>query len=223
MKQHLKIHDSKRDFKCNECNKLFINQSRLNYHKQNVHGSPNFHCDQCFKMFRSKANFQRHQRIHTNEKPYSCPYCSFTCNNSTNLSSHVRAIHKDKDFTTGKDDKSKKKALLVKNVVENRTSNSIISLLATSTSNENISQELGQNYLKQMTESGKLESVAPTVPVEVSGPAAKSPKSFSFLKSAKRDQIITVTNSQGLLVKAVVKVKKETANGDKILHVCVKE
>ena len=228
----MKLHDSKREYKCEVCFKDFINLSRLNHHIQNVHSEPGFHCDQCSKMFRSKANFNRHVRIHTNEKPFVCPFCLFTCNNSGNLSSHVRSVHKDKDFTTGREEKTRKRARLVKNIMEKKASSSILSLLGTSQPDHTtLSRSLGENLLKKMEEHGEIQPVQsiqtilkPSIDIQSGQSSAlKSSKSCSFLKSSHRDQTITVRNSQGVLVSAVVKLKKGNQNGDQVLHVCVKE
>ena len=120
LKQHMKLHGSKRQYKCNYCIKDFISLSRLNHHVQNVHAEPNFHCEQCPKMFRSKVNFNRHMLVHTNEKPFVCPHCLFSCNNSANLNSHVRSVHKEKEFTTGSKEKAAKRAMITKNVMKNK-------------------------------------------------------------------------------------------------------
>jgi len=232
MKQHMKIHQEKKNYTCAECNKQFINLSRLNYHIQNVHSEPTFHCDQCSKMFRSKVNFSRHMRIHSNEKPFQCPHCAFVSNNSANLTSHVRSVHKQPEFTTGQEEKAKKKSILVKNILENKTSSSIRNLLGSSGEPGTVPERLGKNLLKEMTDRGEIGSMVVDKPMEVEPKPVKEEtklvpqtllKPVSFLKSANREKIITVKNSEGLLVNAVVKVKKEKANGDQVLHVCVKE
>jgi len=241
LKQHMKIHQEKKNFTCTECSKQFINLSRLNYHIQNVHSEPTFHCDQCSKMFRSKVNFSRHMRIHSNEKPFQCPHCAFVSNNSANLTSHVRLVHKRPVFTTGQEEKARKKSTLVKNILENKTSSSIRNLLGRSTDPGTVPQKLGKNLLKEMTDRGEIGSVLVEKPIATTTTATEPPnlvqeepkfepqtllkpaRPVSFLKSANREKIITVKNSEGLLVNAVVKVKKEKANGDQVLHVCVKE
>lgn len=234
----MKIHKAKKDYLCEMCDKQFINLSRLNYHIQNVHGEPAFHCDQCTKVFRSKVNFNRHLRIHTKEKPFQCPECAFSSNNSANLTSHVRSVHKQPDYTPGKEDKAKKKTLLVKNILKNKTSRSIRSLLGSPrTDSSDIPATLGANLFKEMTDKGELapnllignhvsEATTNTseaikaVPQTLLKPLSKP---VSFLKPINNEKIITVRNREGLLVNAVVKVKKGKSNGDQILHVCVKK
>jgi len=220
MKQHMKLHGTKRDHKCENCGKMFINASRLNYHIQNVHSEPMFHCDQCSKMFRSKVNFNRHMRIHTDEKPFGCPYCAFTSNHATNMTSHVRSVHKDSLFTTGREEKSRKRARLVKNIMENKTGAVITSLLGTQRIEPTtLSEDLGKSLLKELSDKGEVDAKLATLP-----PTPKASKAtHSFLKNSKCDNIITVRNSEGLLVNAVVKVKKGRSDGDQVLHVCVKE
>lgn len=226
----MKIHEATRNYFCDQCNKTFINQSRLTHHIQNVHSNSNFHCDQCSKMFKSKANFHRHMRIHTNEKPFSCPYCGFSSNHSANLTSHVRSVHKQTNFTTGKEEKSRKKAHLLKNIIENKSSRLITSLLGGLPVNEeNVSQSLGKNLFRKLADAGEIQSInIPQLeqnlkPNPNSLIKVKTAKPDFCLKSAKTDKIITVTNSQGQLVKAVVKLKRSRAGGDQILHVCLKD
>lgn len=230
LKQHMKIHESTRNYFCDRCNKTFINQSRLTHHIQNVHSNSNFHCDQCSKIFKSKANFHRHMRIHTNEKPFSCPYCGFSSNHSANLTSHVRSVHKQTNFTTGKEEKSRKKANLLKNIIENKSSRLITSLLGELPVNEqNVSQSLGENLFRKLTDAGEIQTINIPQPEQNLKPnpnsliKVKTAIPDFCLKSSKTDKIITVTNSQGQLVNAVVKLKRSRAGGDQILHVCVKD
>jgi len=225
MKQHIKLHADQRDFECPECGKSFISTSRLNYHILNVHSEPNFHCDQCSKMFRSKVNFNRHMRIHTDEKPFVCPYCAFNSNNSTNLTSHVRSVHKDANFTTGREQKSRKKAKLIKNILDKKTSTAITSLLNMNSQEQatDVAENLGNNLLKQLSEKGELkgnfdvdvgtrrhvgDGNTMTRPEPCRRRRRSNKTSVLHLKSDKCDKIITVRNSNGLLVNAVVKLDR---------------
>lgn len=124
----------------------------------------------------------------------------------------------------------------MKNIVENRTSSSILALLGDSAPEQNsISLNLGENVFKKLSDRGEIQpilmpvnEVSETAGTEPASPSVvknvgKPSKTYSFLKSSSCDKIITVTNSQGLLVNAVVKVKKGKSDGDQVLHVCVKE
>ena len=95
-----------------------------------------------------------------------------------------------------------------------------------------MSRSLGEDILREKEERGEITSISPSKTVLKAAhdiqtaqhmTNSKQPRVSSCLKPGRRDQTITVRNSEGLLVKAVVKLKKETQNGDQVLHVCVKK
>ena len=90
-----------------------MSQSRLTYHKANVHEPPKYQCDNCSKMFRSKVSFERHILVHSNDpntsRPFQCEFCDYKARTSGNLTSHVKSIHLITDFTAGKKEKEQKK------------------------------------------------------------------------------------------------------------------
>ena len=219
MEQHMKIHTKSRDYKCHQCGKSFINQSRLTYHTENVHEEAKFHCDQCSKIFRSKANFERHRRIHTEEKPYTCKFCGFRCNHSTNLTSHVRTIHKEATFTTGKAAKEAKRKTLLKEMLKAKevTTSSRSAGRLTGDQESNVEAllmpvRLGLDVLKRLECQGKIVREAETPPSHrragkkstVRHPASSSREKSLIRKKRSCDQIFTVTNRQGDLVEALV-------------------
>ena len=98
-----------------------MSQSRLTYHKANVHEPPKYQCDNCSKMFRSKVSFERHILVHSNDpntsRPFQCEFCEYKARTSGNLTSHVKSIHLITDFTAGKKGKEQKKEKLSRKIL----------------------------------------------------------------------------------------------------------
>uniref|UniRef100_A0A8D9EV88 Zinc finger protein 26 n=1 Tax=Cacopsylla melanoneura TaxID=428564 RepID=A0A8D9EV88_9HEMI len=59
--------------KCNICNKVFLENSRLTKHHAWVHGDKYHECKICGAKL--KGNMQKHMLSHTGEKPYCCHIC----------------------------------------------------------------------------------------------------------------------------------------------------
>ena len=205
----MKIHGKSREFRCDTCNKEFINLSRLNFHLQNVHGDHTYLCDFCNKQFRSKANFTRHQLIHSDEKPYKCPFCDFSTAGSTSLTSHVRIVHKEHDFTAGKANKLKKKESRANVIHSGKTDHmqnvinkecETIYKIKTNLKQPEVANERKQSLMK-INSSQKRNHIDNNETVEEDHP------------------VITVMNPDGKLVRAVVKVDSSQQNSEAVLHV----
>ena len=196
----MKIHSKNKDYKCNQCNKQFVNLSRLNYHLQNVHGDFIHLCEICNKQFKSKPNLIRHQQVHTNDNGYLCPCCPFTTSFSSSLTSHVRTVHKIHNFTTGKIAK-----LVKKDVRRNSTPRDKVKSM------QNIINEEGEQLCSESSPVSK--ALRRQLPVTVL-------RSNQVDKQHVNEQnsVISIKNSAGQLVDAFVKIK-ESGSGDAELHV----
>ena len=91
LKDHMKIHNELKQFKCELCEKGFT-QSRYLYRHMRTHtGSKPFKCELCEKGFTKSSNLSRHMRIHTGAKPFKCELCEKEFTQSGQLSKHKRS------------------------------------------------------------------------------------------------------------------------------------
>lgn len=92
LRKHFRTHGPKR-YKCNDCGKLFLENSKLKRHKLVHTGEQPYSCQYCNKKFALSYNLKTHLRIHTGDKPFVCNYegCSKKFSQSTNLKYHLLA------------------------------------------------------------------------------------------------------------------------------------
>lgn len=93
MRKHLHTHGP-RIHKCEDCDKAFVESSKLKRHQLVHTGEKPYQCtfEGCGKRFSLDFNLRTHVRIHTGDKPYVCPYdnCTKKFAQSTNLKSHIQ-------------------------------------------------------------------------------------------------------------------------------------
>ena len=76
------VHEGHKDFKCESCEKSFIQADSLRGHIKIIHeGHKDFKCDSCGKLFSYAGNMRRHiKTVHEGDKDFKSESCekSFT-------------------------------------------------------------------------------------------------------------------------------------------------
>ena len=99
LNRHISTHlDNRRQFNCNQCNKVFIEYVYLIQHKRYVHSNEKrfvCHRSDCQKRFKTNGSLTRHKRfVHSSEKPYKCTECDKRFKDLRYLNRH-KLIHLD--------------------------------------------------------------------------------------------------------------------------------
>ena len=92
-----KPNDDVQTYKCDLCNKIFNNSSKLSKHIIIMHEqSEEYQCEYCDKKFSIKGTLTRHVLTEHNEsvsKPYPCKLCNESFLSSSRLLFHTRKYH----------------------------------------------------------------------------------------------------------------------------------
>ncbi|XP_023289895.1 zinc finger protein 568-like [Orussus abietinus] len=93
-------------FSCDECNKSFEKESKLQKHtriherakEQEDSNFKRFLCHICSKTFRQNTGLMFHMRTHTGYKPHVCKYCGRGFTSNSNCINHERTHTGDRPF-----------------------------------------------------------------------------------------------------------------------------
>ncbi|XP_008555602.1 zinc finger protein 415 [Microplitis demolitor] len=85
------------DFKCKNCEKIFVCESTLKIHRKSHFKEKPFRCVDCGKEFSQLRNYKYHRSVHegTGEFAATCPECGKLFNDRSYLGSHMK-IHRNK-------------------------------------------------------------------------------------------------------------------------------
>ncbi|CAB0031276.1 unnamed protein product [Trichogramma brassicae] len=95
------VHEGRKDYPCNKCEKKFGQKSYLLDHQKTIHECHKYYaCDNCDKKFGFQSNLTRHRKmVHEGRKDFVCDGCKKKFGLKTDLLNHQRAIHEGrKDF-----------------------------------------------------------------------------------------------------------------------------
>ena len=94
MRRHLRrVHEGKKDYKCEKCNAAFTEKRRLKSHLQYVHDknqNMNHKCNYCEKSFILPSMLKNHiKTTHEGKRNYKCDSCGKAFAYSQHLKNHI--------------------------------------------------------------------------------------------------------------------------------------
>ncbi|XP_068999825.1 oocyte zinc finger protein XlCOF29 [Embiotoca jacksoni] len=95
----LQSHGKIKEFKCQDCGKIFLRKQNLNLHKRIHSGEKPYHCDVCGKAFTQRQNLTVHKRSHTGERPFSCDLCGRPFQTRGHLKTHMKRFSGEKPYS----------------------------------------------------------------------------------------------------------------------------
>jgi len=98
IREHTMMHvkPNKKTFKCETCDKSFVDNYKLKVHITSHTGEKAFQCPSCDQTFRLKPMLKRHEDVHHTKTNLSyCDKCSRTFNTKRGLQTHLGSFHGD--------------------------------------------------------------------------------------------------------------------------------
>lgn len=89
--RHQVAHDESRRYTCENCKKVFTDPSNLQRHIRSQHiGARSHACPDCGKTFATSSGLKQHTHIHSSVKPFRCEVCFKAYTQFSNLCRHKR-------------------------------------------------------------------------------------------------------------------------------------
>jgi len=92
LERHGKTHVEGGGFSCGKCSKSFLTQKRLRKHMRS-HMELTNQCDVCEKSFQNMGTLALHRNIHLDQKPFKCGTCGKDFSQKGNLKTHMQKHH----------------------------------------------------------------------------------------------------------------------------------
>ncbi|CAB0029425.1 unnamed protein product [Trichogramma brassicae] len=102
------VHDGRKDYACDKCEKKFGRKDHLHIHQKTVHeGRKDYACDKCEKKFNQNSHLLVHQKtVHEGRKDYPCDKCEKKFGQEWLVIRHQKIVHEArKDFACDKCEK----------------------------------------------------------------------------------------------------------------------
>jgi len=92
LEKHGKAHVEGGAFPCGKCSKSFLTKKRLKKHMK-AHMEFTNNCDVCEKSFQNMGTLALHRNIHLDQKPFKCGTCGKDFSQKGNLKTHMLKHH----------------------------------------------------------------------------------------------------------------------------------
>lgn len=95
IRRHMIRHMGKQPFHCDQCDRSFARKSYMKIHKLRIHQLfRSYRCQDCEKSFINSYELNRHILSHTGVKRFACEHCDKRFFTMPNLNIHMRRLHK---------------------------------------------------------------------------------------------------------------------------------
>ncbi|XP_063698031.1 zinc finger protein 91-like [Culicoides brevitarsis] len=90
--------EDKEVFKCDFCERTFLNTYHMKKHRATHTGERFFQCNICGKEFILKTSYDNHLTTHSDERPFPCELCGATFKTKKNMKKHIKQVHDEKSY-----------------------------------------------------------------------------------------------------------------------------